>query len=78
MECEFPTINANNEAIKSILSEVKTIAVLGLSPNVSKDSYRVAQYLQAAGYKIIPVSSLNRGAKEKGVSTIIPLIRSLA
>ena len=55
MECEFPTINANNEAIKSILSEVKTIAVLGLSPNVSKDSYRVAQYLQAAGYKIIPV-----------------------
>lgn len=55
MECEFPTVNANNEAIKSILSEVKTIAVLGLSPNVSKDSYRVAQYLQAAGYKIIPV-----------------------
>ncbi|MDP3120254.1 MAG: CoA-binding protein [Sulfuricurvum sp.] len=55
MECEFPTINANNEAIKSILSEVKTIAVLGLSPNVSKDSYRVAQYLQASGYKIIPV-----------------------
>lgn len=55
MECEFPTINANNEAIKSILSEVKTIAILGLSPNVTKDSYRVAQYLQTAGYKIIPV-----------------------
>lgn len=55
MECEFPTINANSEAIKSILSEVKTIAILGLSPNATKDSYRVAQYLQAAGYKIIPV-----------------------
>lgn len=55
MECEFPTINTNNEAIKSILSEVKTIAVFGLSPNITKDSYRVAQYLQAAGYKIIPV-----------------------
>jgi uncharacterized protein len=55
MECEFPTINANNEVIKSILSEVKTIAIIGLSPNITKDSYRVAQYLQAAGYKIIPV-----------------------
>ena len=55
MECEFPTINANNEEIKSILSEVKTIAVLGLSPNVTKDSYRVAQYLQTAGYTIIPI-----------------------
>lgn len=55
MECEFPTINANNEAIKSILSEVKTIAMLGLSPNPTKDSYRVAEYLQAAGYKIVPV-----------------------
>lgn len=55
MECEFPTINANSEAIKSILAEVKTIAVLGLSPNPSKDSYRVAQYLQNAGYKIVPV-----------------------
>jgi hypothetical protein len=28
---------------------------LGLSPDASKDSYRVAEYLQSAGYKIIPV-----------------------
>jgi len=55
MECEFPTINANNEEIQSILAEVKTIAVLGLSPDATKDSYRVAQYLQGAGYTIIPV-----------------------
>lgn len=55
MECEFPTINANNDEIRSIFSEVKTIAVLGLSPDPTKDSYRVAQYLQSAGYTIIPV-----------------------
>lgn len=55
MECEFPTINANNEEIRSILAEVKTIAMLGLSPDSTKDSYRVAQYLQNAGYTIIPV-----------------------
>lgn len=55
MECEFPTVNANNDEIKSILSEVKTIAVLGLSPDSTKASYRVAQYLQSVGYTIIPV-----------------------
>lgn len=55
MECEFPTINANNEQITTILSEVKTIAILGLSPNPTKDSYRVAEYLQKVGYKIVPI-----------------------
>lgn len=55
MECEFPTVNASNEEIRSILSNVKTIAVLGLSPDATKDSYRVAQYLQSVGYTIIPV-----------------------
>jgi predicted CoA-binding protein len=55
MECEFPSVNANNEEIKAILSDVKTIAIAGLSPDATKDSYRVAQYLQSAGYKIIPV-----------------------
>lgn len=55
MECEFPTVNSNNEEIKSILDTVKTIAVLGLSPDSTKDSYRVAEYLKNAGYTIIPV-----------------------
>ncbi len=55
MECEFPTLNADNETIKAIFTEVKTIAVLGLSPDETKDSHRVAAYLQQAGYTIIPV-----------------------
>ena len=32
-----------------------TIAVLGLSPDESKPSHRVAKYLQAQGFKIVPV-----------------------
>jgi uncharacterized protein len=55
MECEFPTVNANKEEIKKIFNAVKTIAVVGLSPDVSKDSHKVAKYLQEVGYKIIPV-----------------------
>ncbi|MDP3291818.1 MAG: CoA-binding protein [Sulfuricurvum sp.] len=55
MECEFPTVNATNDEIKTILDEVKTVAVLGLSPDATKDSYRVAEYLKSVGYTIIPV-----------------------
>ncbi len=55
MECEFPSVNSNKQEIKEIFDSVKTIAVLGLSPDESKDSNKVAKYLQAAGYTIVPV-----------------------
>jgi len=55
MECEFPSVNANKEEIKEIFDSVKTIAILGLSPNETKDSHKVAKYLQEVGFKIIPV-----------------------
>ena len=55
MECEFPTVNSNPEEMREIFESVKTIAILGLSPNETKASHKVAKYLQNAGYKIIPV-----------------------
>ncbi len=55
MECEFPMINSNMDEVKEIFDNVKTIAVLGLSPDESKDSHRVAKYLQSQGYKIVPI-----------------------
>ena len=55
MECEFPRVNSNSQEIRDIFENVKTIAVLGLSPNPDKDSHRVAVYLQKQGFKIIPV-----------------------
>jgi hypothetical protein len=35
---------------------VKTIAIVGLSSDKTKYSYRVAQYFQDKGYRIIPVN----------------------
>jgi len=55
MECEFPSVNANKQEIKEIFESIKTIAVLGLSPDETKASHRVAKYLQEVGYKIVPV-----------------------
>ena len=34
---------------------MKTIAVVGLSPDPDKDSHHVAEYLQKVGYKIVPI-----------------------
>ena len=55
MECEFPTVNSNKDEIKAIFEETKTIAIVGLSPDNEKASYRVAQYLQNVGFKIVPI-----------------------
>jgi len=56
MECQMPTVNTNDDKIlKQIFKECKSIAIIGLSPDESKPSNKVAKYLQDAGYKIIPV-----------------------
>ena len=41
---------------KELLSISKTIAVVGLTNNTARPSYEVSQYMQSAGYKIIPVN----------------------
>ena len=42
--------------VKEILTKYKTIAVVGASRDASKDSNRVAKYLQAQGFRIIPIN----------------------
>jgi len=44
------------EEIEGILKEGRTVAVVGLSPKPDRPSYVVARYLQAQGYRIIPVN----------------------
>lgn len=36
--------------------QCRTIAVVGLSRNPQKDSYKVAEFLKSKGYRIIPVN----------------------
>lgn len=42
--------------IREILSKYKTVAVVGLSRELGKDSHRVSAYLKNHGYRIIPVN----------------------
>jgi len=55
MECELPRVNSNPEEMKRYFEETKTIAVLGASPDPTKASNHVAEYLRDVGYKMIPV-----------------------
>jgi uncharacterized protein len=47
--------NPTPEAVRAMLRTVKTIAVLGLSDNPERPSYRVAKAMQGFGYSIVPV-----------------------
>lgn len=42
--------------IRDILREAKVIAVVGISHKPERPSYDVARYLQAVGYRVIPVN----------------------
>ena len=43
-------------AIDSIIKRMKTIAVVGLSKDPSKESHSVSMYLKDHGYEVIPVN----------------------
>jgi len=60
-QCELPNNYPPSEQIRDILRNCKRIAVVGLSPKESRDSNRVARYLIAQGYEVVPV---NPGQKE--------------
>lgn len=48
--------NPSQEQIFSYLKESHVIAVVGLSDRKETAAYQVAAYMQAAGYRIIPVN----------------------
>src|SRR5438132_13713198 len=46
----------DEKQIKKILSDIRTIAVVGCSKDPAKDAHRVPKYMQMNGYRIIPVN----------------------
>ena len=52
--------------IKEILSKNKTIAMIGVSKDLTKASTIVMKYMQKYGYKVIPVNPKAKGEKILG------------
>src|SRR5271169_3356705 len=48
--------SSGDEEIRELLSSSKVIAVVGLSSKRFRPSYGVSQYMQSAGYRILPVN----------------------
>ena len=60
--------------LKALLATTKTIAVVGLSADTSRPSFEVAEVMQRAGYRIIPVNPRYTGQNILGE----PCVASLA
>lgn len=55
-----------DEDIARIAQTVKVIAMVGLSPTESRPSWGVARYLQANGFRVIPVNPGHVGTRILG------------
>jgi predicted CoA-binding protein len=46
----------DDAALRALLLRTRAIAVLGIKAGEADDAYRVPRYMQAAGYRILPVN----------------------
>lgn len=58
LPAEYQEQYQNPTLIRRVLGESRTIAMVGLSSNSQRPSYFVASYLQAEGYRVIPVNPM--------------------
>ncbi len=52
--------------LRQVFTRTKVIAVAGFSPNPARPSHYVAQFLQQAGYRVIPVNPGHAGETHLG------------
>lgn len=52
--------------IAQVLRETRTIALIGASDNPARTSFRIMEYLQAQGYRVIPVNPRLEGVEVNG------------
>ena len=50
----MPTTEAHT--IADLVSRPRTVAVVGLSPKPHRESFKVAQYMQRQGWRIVPIN----------------------
>jgi uncharacterized protein len=60
------------DSIRELLQRSKTIAVVGLSDSPLRPSYGVSAYMQAQGYRIIPVNpAIRESLGEKSYASLL-------
>ncbi len=68
-----------SDPIYELLARAKTIAVVGLSESPMRPSHGVSAYMQAAGYKIIPVNPrITESLGEKAYPSLLEIPQDVA
>ena len=63
---------SQSDPIRELLERARTIAVVGLSNNPFRPSHGVSAYMQAQGYKIIPVNpTITEALGEKSFASLL-------
>jgi predicted CoA-binding protein len=63
----------SDDDLRAILTSVKTIALVGWSPRPDRPSHRVAAFLGAQGYRVIPVNPGQAGQTVLGETVVATL-----
>tara|TARA_R110002110_G_scaffold192614_2_gene400822 strand:+ start:6112 stop:6612 length:501 start_codon:yes stop_codon:yes gene_type:complete len=56
----------SDDYLRRVLAETKTVAMVGASPNWNRPSFFVMKYLQAKGYRVLPVNPRSAGEEILG------------
>ena len=68
-----------SDPIYELLSRTKTIAVVGLSESPMRPSHGVSAYMQAQGYKIVPVNpKITEALGERSYASLLELPTEVA
>ncbi|CAA7624700.1 O-acetylhomoserine/O-acetylserine sulfhydrylase [Candidatus Terasakiella magnetica] len=70
---ELPALSYSDLKLRRILSGVRTIAMVGASANWNRPSYFVMKYMQAKGYRVIPVNPGIAGQELLGETVVAGL-----
>ena len=68
----------NQDPISLLLQHCRTIAVVGLSPQPERTSHNVAEVMQQAGYRIVPVNPMAAGTRILGEPVYATLAEAAA
>lgn len=66
----------DDDTIRRILQDTRSIAVVGWSANPSRPSHSVAAFLKSRGYRVFPVNPGQAGQQALG-ETVVPDLASL-
>lgn len=67
------TSSPDDDTLRAILRDARTIAVVGASPNAARPVFGVMRYLIAAGYRVLPVNPGHAGSTILGQPVVARL-----